>query len=111
MICPKHVSWLAGVIRISQYFDARLAYTAARGGTRQGSRLSEAIFTGAGRYTCGGRFGSLDYEEIDAKTYAEWEIDYLSETSACFFALGSVLSCFHGQSMITVITKARVGLH
>ena len=30
------------------------------------------------RFTCGGRFGSLDFEEIDAKTYASWGIDYLS---------------------------------
>lgn len=28
--------------------------------------------------TCGGRFGSLGYEAIDAKTYASWGIDYLS---------------------------------
>lgn len=32
------------------------------------------------RYTCGRRFGSLGYEEIDAQTYAEWEIDYLSKS-------------------------------
>ena len=31
------------------------------------------------RYTCGGRFGSLGYEVIDAQTYAEWGVDYLSE--------------------------------
>ena len=30
------------------------------------------------RYTCGGRFGSLGYESIDAQTYAEWGVDYLS---------------------------------
>ena len=29
------------------------------------------------RYTCGGRFGSLDHEEIDAQTYASWGVDYL----------------------------------
>ena len=29
------------------------------------------------RYTCAGKFGSLGYEEIDAKTYASWGIDYL----------------------------------
>ena len=49
--------------------------------------------TGTGRYTCGGRFGSLGYEEIDAKTYAEWGIDYLSEISASSFTLGLMLSC------------------
>jgi len=39
--------------------------------------LKIGIYSSAGRYTCGGRFGSLGYEEIDAKTYAEWGIDYL----------------------------------
>ncbi|KAF9647601.1 alpha-galactosidase [Thelephora ganbajun] len=39
--------------------------------------LKVGIYSSAGRYTCGGRFGSLGYEEIDAKTYAEWGIDYL----------------------------------
>lgn len=29
------------------------------------------------RYTCGGKFGSLGYEDIDAKTYASWGVDYL----------------------------------
>lgn len=28
-------------------------------------------------YTCGGKFGSLGFEEIDAKTYASWGVDYL----------------------------------
>ncbi|KAL7285676.1 hypothetical protein ACG7TL_000781 [Trametes sanguinea] len=35
------------------------------------------IYSSAGTYTCGGRFGSLDHEEIDAKTYASWGVDYL----------------------------------
>ena len=34
------------------------------------------------RYTCGRRFGPLGYEEIDAQTYAEWEVDYLSKILA-----------------------------
>ncbi|KAF8746738.1 Melibiase, partial [Rhizoctonia solani] len=39
--------------------------------------LKIGIYSSAGLYTCGRRFGSLGYEEIDAQTYAEWEIDYL----------------------------------
>ena len=35
------------------------------------------LYSSAGTHTCQGRAGSLDYEDIDAKTYAEWEIDYL----------------------------------
>jgi hypothetical protein len=31
--------------------------------------------------TCQQRFGSLGYEEIDAKTYAEWGVDFVSEYS------------------------------
>ncbi|KAF8583619.1 glycoside hydrolase family 27 protein [Ramaria rubella] len=39
--------------------------------------LKFGIYSDAGRFTCGGRFGSLDFEEIDAKTYASWGVDYL----------------------------------
>lgn len=39
--------------------------------------LKFGIYSSAGVYTCGGKFGSLDHEEIDAKTYAEWGVDYL----------------------------------
>jgi alpha-galactosidase len=35
------------------------------------------LYSDAGYATCAGRPGSLGYEEIDAKTYAEWEVDYL----------------------------------
>ncbi|KAI0762790.1 alpha-galactosidase [Fomes fomentarius] len=39
--------------------------------------LKIGIYSSAGTYTCGGKFGSLGFEEIDAKTYASWGIDYL----------------------------------
>ncbi|KAH9921937.1 glycoside hydrolase [Epithele typhae] len=39
--------------------------------------LKFGIYSSAGTYTCAGRFGSLGYEEIDAKTYAGWGVDYL----------------------------------
>ena len=35
------------------------------------------LYSDSGYQTCAGRPGSLGYEEIDAKTYAEWEVDYL----------------------------------
>jgi len=35
------------------------------------------LYSDAGSNTCQGRPGSLGYEEIDAKTYAEWGVDYL----------------------------------
>ena len=35
------------------------------------------IYSDAGNLTCAGRPGSLGYEEVDAKTYAEWGVDYL----------------------------------
>lgn len=44
----------------------------------QGTCVTELALTELHRYTCGGRFGSLGFEEIDAKTYAEWGVDYLS---------------------------------
>lgn len=35
------------------------------------------LYSDAGTKTCAGRPGSLGYEEIDAKTYAGWKVDYL----------------------------------
>ena len=35
------------------------------------------LYSDAGHKTCAGRPGSLGYEEIDARTYAEWGVDYL----------------------------------
>lgn len=32
--------------------------------------LKAGIYSSAGTHTCGLHFGSLDYEDIDAKTYA-----------------------------------------
>ncbi|KAI0348714.1 alpha-galactosidase [Trametopsis cervina] len=39
--------------------------------------LKFGIYSSAGTYTCGGKFGSLDHEQIDAQTYASWGVDYL----------------------------------
>ena len=39
--------------------------------------LKFGIYSDAGTLTCARRPGSLGYEEIDAKTYAEWGVDYL----------------------------------
>jgi alpha-galactosidase len=39
--------------------------------------LKFGIYTDAGRKTCEGRPGSYGYEEIDAKTYAQWGVDYV----------------------------------
>ncbi len=40
--------------------------------------LKIGIYSSAGTMTCAKQFGSLGYEQIDAQTYAEWGIDYLS---------------------------------
>ncbi|HET6169084.1 MAG TPA: glycoside hydrolase family 27 protein, partial [Terracidiphilus sp.] len=39
--------------------------------------LKIGIYSGPGPKTCGGYIASLGHEEQDAKTYAEWGIDYL----------------------------------
>ena len=39
--------------------------------------LKFGLYSDAGYFTCEKRPGSLGYEEIDAKTYAEWGVDYL----------------------------------
>jgi alpha-galactosidase len=35
------------------------------------------LYSDAGQKTCQGRPGSYGYEQIDAKTYAKWKVDYL----------------------------------
>lgn len=39
--------------------------------------LKFGIYSCAGTHTCQGRPGSMGYQFIDAKTYAEWGVDYL----------------------------------
>jgi len=53
------------------------AYVHARG-------LKFGIYSSPGEMTCGGYPGSLGYEELDAKTYASWGVDYL-KYDWCFY--------------------------
>jgi alpha-galactosidase len=39
--------------------------------------LKFGIYSSAGYYTCEGRAASLGYEMIDAKTYADWGVDFV----------------------------------
>ncbi len=41
--------------------------------------LKLGIYSSAGTYTCAKQFGSLGFEQVDAQTWAEWGIDYVSE--------------------------------
>ena len=41
--------------------------------------LKFGIYTDAGRHTCQGRPGTYGFEELDARTYAEWGVDYVKE--------------------------------
>jgi alpha-galactosidase len=41
--------------------------------------LKFGIYTDAGRKTCQGRPGTFGSEELDARTYAEWGVDYVKE--------------------------------
>ena len=42
-----------------------------------GQGLKFGVYTDAGPMTCQNRPGSLGYEEVDARTYAEWGVDYV----------------------------------
>jgi alpha-galactosidase len=41
--------------------------------------LKFGLYTDAGRRTCQGRPGTYGSEELDARTYAEWDVDYVKE--------------------------------
>ena len=49
----------------------------AIGDMLHGKDLKFGIYSSAGTMTCAGRAGSLYYEEIDAKDFASWGVDYL----------------------------------
>ena len=46
--------------------------------------LKFGIYSCAGTHTCGGKPASFRHEEIDARTFAEWGVDYL-KYDFCFF--------------------------
>lgn len=45
--------------------------------------LKFGMYSSAGRYTCGSFEGSLDHEDVDAQTWANWGVDYLKYDN-CF---------------------------
>eukprot|EP00347_Sterkiella_histriomuscorum_P015513 403356745 len=45
--------------------------------------LKYGIYSSAGNFTCQGRAGSLNHEDIDAQTWADWGVDYLKYDN-CF---------------------------
>lgn len=47
--------------------------------------LKLGIYSDAGAKTCAGYPGSQNFEEIDAQTYADWDIDML-KYDGCFIA-------------------------
>ena len=51
--------------------------------------LKFGIYSCAGTLTCGTKAGSFGYEELDAKTFAEWGVDFL-KYDYCYKPLGVV---------------------
>ena len=45
--------------------------------------LKFGMYSCAGNYTCGGYVGSLGHEEVDAQTFADWGVDFLSGYFQC----------------------------
>lgn len=65
-----------GLIWLGQYLKER--------------NLKFGIYSDAGNLTCGGYPGSLNYEEIDAATFASWGIDYLKLDGCYVYDQGDV---------------------
>ena len=53
-------------------------------------KMKFGIYTARGSRTCLGRPGSDSHEEVDARTWAEWGVDYLKEDSCGGVTHGSV---------------------
>lgn len=61
--------------------------------------LKFGMYSCAGTLTCAGHPGSFEHEQIDAKTFAEWEIDYLKYDY-----------CFHPESVAPYTMYRRMGI-
>ena len=60
--------------------------------------LKAGIYSSAGYTTCGGYPASLDYEMVDAATFAGWGIDYLKyDKCVCTLLIGYGLLCSRGD--------------
>jgi len=62
-IIPDPATFPSGIAALADYVHSR--------------GLLFGLYSDAGTKTCAGRPGSLDYEDIDARTYAQWKVDYL----------------------------------
>jgi alpha-galactosidase len=63
VLIPDNVTFPSGIAHLADYAHAR--------------GLKFGIYSDSGFLTCAGRPGSYGYEDIDAKTWASWGVDYL----------------------------------
>ena len=63
---------VADSVRFPEGMKALADYVHARG-------LKFGLYTDAGRRTCQGRPGTYEHEEMDARTFAAWGVDYVKE--------------------------------
>jgi alpha-galactosidase len=75
-LLPDPVKFPQGIAEVARYVHAR--------------GLKLGIYEDAGTLTCAGFPGSLGHEELDARTFAEWGVDYLKYDN-----------CHHGTSTST----------
>ena len=63
---------VADSVRFPEGMKALADYVHVRG-------LKFGLYTDAGRRTCQGRPGTYEHEEVDARTFAAWGVDYVKE--------------------------------
>jgi alpha-galactosidase len=68
--------------------------------------LKFGIYTAPHKTTCGGYTASLNYEKIDAQTFADWGIDYVKLDAGCQDDCG-----IHDGCLIASLTRMRDGLN
>ena len=59
-----------------------------------GKGLKIGIYSSPGPKTCGGYTGSYDHEEQDAKTYADWGMDYLKYDLCSYDGMGDQVAAY-----------------
>lgn len=78
--------------------------------------LKFGIYTDRGYWTCAGRPGSAEFEEVDAKTFVQWEVDYVKTDALlgkCWGKDGKVtggVMFHHTKIKMTLIRGSMVGM-
>lgn len=75
LIIPDPKRWPNGILNVSRFLHA--------------SGLKFGLYTSESSVVCSGRPGSLFYEAVDARSFADWEIDFIKVDNCAQYSYGN----------------------